>query len=353
MHNPHELPAGHSKNSSASGDQDTVKWWIPVLFISWAVHAATIPCLTSDDCSDAIQAELNKGGRVELSPCEYKLLNGLSIGSNTSLIGAGRGSTVLTFTVDALPAVNTQNAAIVFVAATNAVVRSLTVDARKPRGNGIVLVPDGLGRPCDSITVSDCEIIGRESHHYHIWSLCGRNITIENNSVDGRSNLRGAFQGHEGIEVYGGYNVSVIGNRVVGINGHGFNVGSQKIPAGETRWPRDMDTSVRFLRIANNFSSGCSVGFYIGSNNADFLPMTQIHLVNNQVDFASDVPFKVTAATPTDAHRMQIDQLLIDANTGNLAILAQPRARLGSIRLGRNFGDVRVEGVANGVILRR
>jgi hypothetical protein len=193
-----------------------------------------------NDDTAAIQAAIDDavnagGGIVKIPTGTYKLTSSLAVreGQNVEIVGDGKGLTVLK-SYGAYPSYllgSTSTAAtVLFAASFNCAVRNLTVDRREITdiANGIALWYDAIGEgtPCKNIDVVNCEVYGPpDMHTYNIWSLNAEHVRILNCDVDGGTpSDRMGTSGAEGIEVFGGYDVLVQGNRVKNVDGSGIHL---------------------------------------------------------------------------------------------------------------------------------
>lgn len=226
------------------------------------------------DDTEALQSGLNAvtqvgGGRFLIPAGTYIVTNSLLIGSNTQVLGEGRGVSILKERsvvgrlgrfVDGAQVYAT----LAMVGITNGSVHSLTVDHRESTNwmNGIVLMPTGAsltGTTAVGCSIEDCEILGHPGHHtYLIWSMRAEQAHIENNFCDGGMAVPAETgQEQEGIEVFGGKNIWITGNVIRRISNRGINVGSS---------PGVAKTSVDGVWVADNDVSFCKIGGYVNTS---------------------------------------------------------------------------------------
>lgn len=97
-------------------------------------------------------------------------------------------------------------------------------------GNGIEARPDSsfTGTPCSNYDITNNEVrLKKGIHNYGIWSMRGINARVLNNLVLGSYVTGDTFTSglqQEGIEVFGGSDVLIQGNRVIGLGGAAYNI---------------------------------------------------------------------------------------------------------------------------------
>lgn len=220
--------------------------------------------------------EATGGGIVFLPPGIYRNDKLIQVGNNTTLLGAGRGATV----IRSDPVVEGFNGAygsLGCIGKHRASIRSLTVDhaSNGSTTNGICLWPGqpetATGTPSSMCSIVDCEVLGFNSHQYLIWNRNAHDTLIAFNHVDGGvpSYVEGSQQ--EGIEIFGGRRVRVTGNQV-------RNVGNTGIFAVTGDFPGHL---LQDVLIAGNTVFGCRAGIAGvsssgGSNGTQILNRVQI-----------------------------------------------------------------------------
>lgn len=238
-------------------DKSNVKWW-----------GAVGDGVTDDTTS--IQAALDHrasvgGGRVYVPAGTYYTTSPLIVTSYVHFAGEGRGKSIIqpTRTIGCVYNGNVC-AVIATIGATNPSITGLTIDKARwtNTANGIALQPTGTnqltiptGAPTADALVSDCEIVGSDSHQYLIWNFGAVRSRILNNYIDGRVATNNPSSNQDGIEVYGGEDVLVQGNSV-------RNIGSTAI------WTFSDATTNSFrrgVRVVNNFVDRARYG--LGSQN--------------------------------------------------------------------------------------
>lgn len=246
---------------------------------------------TTDD-GPAIQAALDAvaaltyGGIVYIPPGVYYIGNCLLVGSNTHVLGAGRGLTVLRGKAGgyAGKTVNGHGvtATLCACAVHHVLIEHLTVDhaTNATQANGITFEVDGAtlqGTPPTYCTVQHCEVLGTDQWEYLIWNLKGQHIRILNNWIDGNAQ---SFPGQtEGIENLGGTDVLIQGNTVLDCAASGI------VAAGMTDVP---GTTVTGVRIVDNYVSGCNTGIAAGtawdSGSAAAQNLEQVRIAGNIIE---------------------------------------------------------------------
>lgn len=230
------------------------------------------------DDSAAIQrtldlvGELPNGGTVFLPAGVYYLGTSLSVASNTMVLGAGIGRTVLR-PASPLAAVvvdsTTMISSIGAVGKTGVVFESFTVDnaTNSVTANCVVMMPSSVvandfqGDPCTDCTVRDVEVIGYRAHEYLIWSLRGERIKVIDCRADGRCADFSTAVDHNAIEIYGGSDVVITGNHIRAFGGTGVGIGSAN--------PTVLQTSCAGMVVANNVIYDCGSGVVLYSSTAN------------------------------------------------------------------------------------
>lgn len=228
-------------------------------------HGAEGDGVTDD--TDAIQAALDVvgtstyGGDVYLPPGRYVVSDSLLIYSNTRLLGAGKGLSVLvaaagwanTHVVNGRGATGVLNV----IAEDNVRVEGITIDLETNSvvANGINILADGddttlvgTTQPT-SVDVESCEILGFPSHQYLVWIFRGVDIRVLNCNLDG--NAVAAGSGQNGIEVFGGDEILIAGNVVRNMSGVGIPIGAAAGIPG---------TSMSHIRVLGNHVEDCTNG---------------------------------------------------------------------------------------------
>lgn len=124
--------------------------------------------------------------------------------------------------------------------------------------NGIIAVPtgtNGAGTICTNGYIRDNKVKIKLDENYHIWTLRGQYIEISGNYCDGSETSFDGSSTQEGIEVYGGYNVTVHNNFVKNIGNNGIFV--QSIAATTD------DSELQSIRVTNNHIEGCNAGVHL------------------------------------------------------------------------------------------
>jgi hypothetical protein len=207
------------------------------------------------------QVEAQGGGVVFLPPGIYRNDSLIRVGDNTTLLGAGRGATVIRSDTEVTGFAGAYGA-IGCIGKTRASIRSLTLDhtTNSCTTNGICLWPSdpatATGTPSASCTIADCEILGFDSHQYLIWNRHSDDSLIAFNYVDGRVTSFAPGSRQEGIEIFGGRRVTVIGNHVSNVGNSGL------FPSNAPDFP---DHSIEDVLIVSNTVSRCGHGIFAGA----------------------------------------------------------------------------------------
>ena len=251
------------------------------------------------------------GGTVYLPRGIYKISASLVVRSNTRLVGAGRGATVIRGASGPVAAKIVNGAGIyaniAMVAADRSSVEHLTVDNRTngTDANGIAMLPDGVnyaGTPCSRCSVMNCEVFGFDTHQYLIWNLRGTVIRIVNNYCDGGVRDMSGAVSLEGIESFGGSNVVIRDNTVLNTGVNGINIASH---------PDYFQTGLRDISVVNNFIKGSYNGIWcntslgaIATNN-----INGVQIRNNFVDQCVNAGFYFVGADGTS-----VDDMVVSGN---------------------------------------
>lgn len=180
----------------------------------------------------AIDAAVTLGcGLVLLPAGSYYVGNCLNIGGNRiTFCGQGKGVTKIIGKAGAYAGVtsngNTLAATIGAVGRNHVTIRDLTIDNQTngTSANGIAFVPatSYTGTVCTDVEVINCEVLGYVTHEYLIWSFRSQRVTVSGCTVDGYASAY--TEDENGIEIYGGYDVRVTGNKVKRCAGAGISV---------------------------------------------------------------------------------------------------------------------------------
>jgi Ca2+-binding RTX toxin-like protein len=233
---------------------------------------------TSDDveinAAIAVAVEAG-GGTVRLAPGDYWTSRPIAVlGDNVALEGDPAGGTALRPAADWASIAGAEGAGLTavvnFVGVDNFAARHLIVESVAMPGdppdsplrsfNGIQAIPtgvDGAGEICTNGVFEGNVIRMAQGHTYSLWSLRSEGMQIIGNFVDGRSTAASADPAQEGIEIYGGRDVLISGNTIIGIGNAAINVGGL---AGQTP-----DSSVENITIVDNQISFSRVGVWIGT----------------------------------------------------------------------------------------
>ncbi len=258
--------------------------------------------------SDAVAA----GGRVVyLPPGVYRTTRSLVVGSNTRVIGAGRGLTVLRGPPGTLVPANVNGAGVyavlAMVAADRSSIENLTVDNRSngTDANGIAMLPDGpnySGTPCTQCSVMNCEVYGYDTHQYLIWNLRGTTIRIINNYCDGGAQDQSSRIKLEGIETFGGQNVVIRDNTVLNVGINGINVASH---------PMLPQTGLKDIIVVNNCVRGAYNGIWCNTSVGAGITnnINGVQILGNVVERCASAGFYFVGADGTS-----VDALLVSGN---------------------------------------
>src|SRR5688572_13393112 len=180
-------------------------------------------------------AAASGGGIVHLAAGTYSVSRAIAVlDDNVHIEGAGAGATTLRAAADWDGLIHPNGAdmsgIVTFCAVDNFGVSGITVDAvtNGIHCNGIIAIPDGVngaGAICTNGTIADNSVYLIQAHDYSIWSQRGEHITITGNLVDGGSTAANSSPAQEGIEIYGGRDVTISGNTVRNIGGSGIAIG--------------------------------------------------------------------------------------------------------------------------------
>ncbi|MFL6245197.1 MAG: right-handed parallel beta-helix repeat-containing protein [Thermoanaerobaculia bacterium] len=293
-----------------------------------AIHAEAQPCPAScptrDDVVlqkliDAVAAA--GGGTVQLKPTVYYTCSPLILKSNVHLRGAGRGATIIRGSKQ-LHGLNVDNAfvaaSIAAVGTDNTSISDLTIDHATcgRNANGIAFLPTGLsathselydGRVPTNGLVERVEVLGApDFHNYMIWNLKGQHMKITDNWVDGGSTSEGP---QEGIESFGGHDVTIANNTVKNIGTACINLGSAGITDSETLG----------LFVVNNYVTNCEHGINLGTSSANGgQSNSHTHIRGNVITNVRDTGINVGVANTTIERDLQIVGNTIRNIEGNL-----------------------------------
>ena len=285
-----------------------------VLSIAGRSEAQPCPasCPTRDDVVlqkliDAVAAA--GGGTVQLKPTVYYTCKPLLLGSNVHLRGAGRGATIIRGSAG-LQAPTIENAfvaaSIATVGTDNTSISDLTVDHATcgRNANGIAFLPTGTvtgknqiydGRVPTNGLVERVQVLGAPGfHNYMIWNLKGQHMKITDNWVDGGST---GPSPQEGIESFGGHDVTIANNTVKNIGGAGINLGSAGISDSETLG----------IFVVNNFIANSGRGINLGTSSGNGgQSNSHTHMRGNVITNVWDAGINVGVATSTFERDLQI-----------------------------------------------
>jgi len=255
--------------SAAAAEPSSTSWFVPTSFTCQGIQAAI----------DSANAQ--GGGCVFLPPGLYTQNYIVKVYNNIRVIGSGRGNTVIqpNLNVTCEPG---YAASICFIAAQRSSIESLTIDLRTNQAqylNGISLLPDSSNPSliCDCCVVQDCQVLGFDFHQYLIWNYRAQNTRILYNYLDGGVAGYVPTSGQEGIEVFGGYDVLILGNKIQNV-GH---CGIYPSPSLGVANAENVNVDVCLNQIEN-----CGIGIhaqscYDSTNGVQWLENVNIH--HNQI----------------------------------------------------------------------
>ena len=237
------------------------------------------------------------GGRVYIPAGTYNVTNILSIGSFTQVTGAGMGLTTLRGGADAYLSKPFNGmwhyVTLGMIAATNSSIRDLTVDhwTNKSKNNGLGILADGVGTPSEHCVIERCEVIGYTSHQYLIWNYKSNHSKVLFNQVRGMAVPNAASQ-QEGIEVYGGTDVLISGNTIIGVGQNGIYCSDDTYP----------DSTRSRIRITSNSVEGSFCGISVSFTG---VLASDILVSGNQIT-SCPTGIKIIAATGSKVDGVQV-----------------------------------------------
>jgi hypothetical protein len=307
---------------------------MPDIFVAFSgTPEASTADFVCDGSSDDIEfqaaiaaAQAGGGGTVHFGAGTYSISQPVVVeGFGIHLQGAGAGETTFEVAGDWQSLLHPNGAhlagAITFVACDNFSANGITVDAdtNSVHCNGIVAIPDGAngnGTPCTNGVISGNEVFLTQAHDYSIWSLRGQHIQISDNLVDGGSSPTVNSPHQEGIEVYGGTDVSITGNTVRNVGGAAINIGGM---AADTP-----DSSVEGILVDGNVLQDVRIGVALGTT---YDPVTDTHadlkgvsITDNQLERVSDYGFYLRQWTGSTTNPPVVQDLLISGNTVTMVV---------------------------------
>lgn len=210
---------------------------------AWIVVGNADPTGAIDSLA-AIQSTLDScgvaGGGIVYLPCgSFKVSNVLLIPSNVVLVGAGMLATKLISPAGQLPGKSANGgltyATISMIGVANAGVRDLTIDHATNSAwcNG-VQIGSATGTLSTDCSVERIRLLGFDSHQYLVWNYRATGTVINDNVVIGNM-APNSVTDMQGIEVYGGHNIRIIGNTLSSVGGGGaILVWEDEIPGSTT-----------------------------------------------------------------------------------------------------------------------
>jgi parallel beta-helix repeat protein len=135
-------------------------------------------------------------------------------------------------------------------------------------------------------------------HNYLIWNLKGQHVKIRDNWVDGGYPIPiGEARLQEGIETFGGYDVSITGNTVRRVGGACINAGSAGL----------LDSTTMGVVISQNYLFGCHVGVNLGtsSDNGGHHNFESM-IVDNVISYTAYVGVNISVAPGTTERNLHI-----------------------------------------------
>ncbi|MDQ6661538.1 MAG: right-handed parallel beta-helix repeat-containing protein, partial [Chloroflexota bacterium] len=265
------LSATHGKTLTSDG----TAWYLAGRAEPNGTYVQMVTGLDATGATNAsviIQAALDAafaagGGEVILPRGIFRINTSLIIRSGVTLRGTGRGKTILRPPTGTIGSVTVNGAfigcCVAMVGAVKAAVLGLTVDltTNSAGANGIAMMPEGAAyngtRTTDS-TVQDCEVLGNGNAQYCIWNLRGQRNKILFNYVNGGSV---ASNTQEGIEVFGGDDILVMGNTVRNVGSHGiYSNSAGGVAATDRLAVRVIDNTVDTADVGLEFDADAADG---------------------------------------------------------------------------------------------
>ena len=257
------------KSAAAAAQPSPTSWFVPTAFTSAAIQAAI----------DSANAQ--GGGYVFLPAGVYTQNYIVKVYDNIRVVGSGRGNTIIR-PISHVTSEPGYGASICFIGAQRSSIESVTIDLRTNQTqylNGISLLPNSsnLSVVCDSCVVQDCEVLGFDFHQYLIWNFRAKNTRILYNYLDGGVTSYDPASRQEGIEVFGGYNVLILGNKIKNVGSHGI------YPSPSLGVPNAENVNIE---VCHNQIENCGNGIqaqscYDSTNGVQWLENINIH--HNQI----------------------------------------------------------------------
>jgi len=205
------------------------------------------------------------GGTVMLAAGIYSTSRPIvSFADNVAIEGDSGGGTSIVPAADWLapphPSGAEVSGVVSFVAVDNFAARHLTIESGGLLMNGLVAIPDGVngaGAICTNGIFENNVVRMSQGHTYSIWGQRSEHMQILDNLIEGGSTVGSADPHQEGIEIYGGADVLISGNTIVGIGNAAIQVGGL---AAVTP-----DSSVTGITIVDNIVTQCRVGVFLGT----------------------------------------------------------------------------------------
>lgn len=280
-------------------------WWelaeeepTPIMFGA-VDRAYGADCTTGiQNCLDYAAAKARRS--VFIPDGIYKTTNTLLVPSNCIVRGAGRGATIIrspnTVWAGKVVGGGTHYAGFAMIAAHNSEVRSLTVDHQTDTGpdvHGIIIDQDQAGNDSYNCTIFDCEVKFTSTRgHYLFWSRKAHGSKILFNYGDGGTTTNNATTFQEGIEVYGGSEVTVQGNSIKNVGNNCFYVNPEPTYSG----------AASHIRFIGNYGEVSQYGFHIlpGSN------VTDVIFAHNQIVAPWNVGIEIDCGTGVTVSNIKI-----------------------------------------------
>lgn len=263
------------------------------------------------------------GGLVQLKAGVYYTCQPLILGANVHLRGAGRGATIIRGS-QVLRSETVDNAfvgsTIATIGTNNVSVSDLTIDHATcgRNANGVSFLPTGSSGqniqlydgviPTNGL-VERVEVLGAPGfHNYLIWNLKGQHMKIVDNWLDGGETT---YSPQEGIESFGGYDVTISNNTVKNVGTACINLGSAGLPGSETVG----------LFVINNYLTNCQAGINLGTSAINGNQANETtHIRGNVITNVREVGIDVPVAMATNQRDLQIANNTIRNVTGEKVI---------------------------------
>ncbi|HYC48820.1 MAG TPA: hypothetical protein VED01_25355 [Burkholderiales bacterium] len=270
-------------------------------------------------------AAASGGGTVHIEGGTYSTSAPITIlGDNVSLTGDAGATTIEAaagWRATAHPNGAYLSGMITFCAVDNFRCEGITLDAatNNVQCNGVIAIGDGVdgaGEVCTNGTITNNQVFLHQAHTYSIWSLRGQQITISDNFIDGGSTAANNSASQEGIEIYGGVDVTIVGNTVRNIGNAAINIGGL---AGVTP-----DCSVVGVLVEDNLVESSRLGINLGTTYGAIggaQDLRNVTITNNQLLGITEFGIQLRNYTGDAADAPQVANLTIANNSINMAVV--------------------------------